>query len=170
MKVTLYMAITANGIIAKNDDSADFLTKEESASYVKTVISAGALVIGRRTYEILSEQPEFQEFLKAGVKMVAVSTQEFKVLDSKHAVAKSPKEALETLKDREEVVLAGGSILNAEFMKEGLVDELYLDIEPAIVGKGIPLFQSQEFDAALQLIDTKKISDNEIQLHYKVVK
>lgn len=170
MKVILYMATTLNGVIAKLDDSADFLTREESASYVSTVKEAGALVIGRRTYGILSQQPEFQEFLEAKVTIVAVTHSDIELKDPDHKVAHSPSEALEILKDSATVILAGGGILNASFLAENLVDEIYIDIEPAILGKGIPLFNGPDFDRSLKLLGTKNLSENEIQLHYEVLK
>lgn len=168
MKKILYMATTVNGFIAENDDSSDFLTKEESASYVEAVKSAGSLIIGRRTYEILSKQPEFQEFLKAGVKIVAVSKNDFKVYDSNHLVAHSPKEALEILKDSKEIIVAGGGKLNASFLEEDLIDEIYIDVEPSVLGNGIPLFNGGDFERNLEFLGFKYISKNELQLHYKV--
>lgn len=164
------MASTINGFIAKNDDSSDFLTKEESASYVSAVKNAGSLVIGRRTYEILSTQPEFQEFLKAGVKIVAVSNIDFKVSSSNHSIAHSPQEALNILKDSKEVIIAGGSKLNAAFLEANLIDEIYIDIEPTILGKGIPLFDSGDFEKSLKFLGLKYITETEVQLHYKVNK
>jgi len=170
MKVILYMATTLNGVIAKFDDSADFLTKEESASYVSKVKEAEALIVGKRTYGILSQQPEFQEFLKAGVKIVAISHSNFELKDPNHEVAHSPTEALEILKEFKTVILAGGGITNASFLAENLVDEIYIDIEPAVLGKGIPLFNGPDFDRPLKLLGTKKLSENEIQLHYEILK
>ena len=168
MKVILYMAITANGIIAKDDDTADFLTKEESASYVSMVISTGNLIIGRRTYEVLSMQPEFREFLKAGIKIIVVSHSDFSVKDTGHLVAHSPQKALAFVAS-DAVVVAGGAMLNAAFLGENLVDEVYLDVEPAFLGKGMPLFSGKDFERRLELLGIKNISKNEIQLHYKVV-
>lgn len=55
-------------------------------------------------------------------------------------------------------------------MKEGLVDEIYLDIEPIVLGKGIQLFEDADFESKLELLETRKFSNNEIQLHYKVLK
>ena len=164
------MAITANGFIATEDDSSDFLTKTESESYVSHVCKAGALIIGRRTYNILSLQPEFQAFLKAKIKIVAVSHSEFMMLDKSHAIAHSPQEALTLLKGFKEVILAGGSILNTSFLEQNLVDEIYLDVEPTVMGKGIPLFQNKDFEKKLEFISSKNISKNEIQLHYKIIK
>jgi len=80
------------------------------------------------------------------------------------------KAALDILKDADEVVVAGGGKLNASFLKEGLVDEIYLDVEPIAFGKGIKLFDDEDFEVNLELIEVNKISQNEIQLHYKVKK
>ncbi|MDD5050705.1 MAG: dihydrofolate reductase family protein [Candidatus Pacebacteria bacterium] len=170
MKVILYMGITPNGLIAKKDDSADFLTKEELLNYVAVVSQSGALVVGRRTYEVLSKGSEFREFLEAGVKIIAVSHNDFKLLSASHSIAHSPKEALELLRNFKTVIVAGGGVLNASFLSENLVDEMYLDIEPTLLGKGIPLFNGLDFEKKLEFIDSKKITDNEIQLHYKVIK
>ena len=145
-------------------------TPAESASYVATVKDAGALIIGRRTYEILSTQPEFKEFLKAGVKIVAVSRGDFKVKDSSHAVAHSPEEALKLVKDFKEVIVAGGGKLDASFLDANLIDEIYLDIEPAVVSEGISLFSGSKTDKELKFLGSKKFGENEIQLHYEVVK
>lgn len=170
MKVILYVAVTVNGLIAEEDDSADFLTETESASFVSAVRSAGALIIGRRTYEILSKQPEFQKFVKAGVKMVAVShSNDLELKDPSHTIAHSPKGALDMLKDHAEVVVAGGAKLNASFMKVNLIDEIYLDVEPTIVGKGIALFAGGDFNVKLKFLGQRMLSDNEIQLHYQVI-
>ncbi len=168
MKVVMYMAITANGLIAKSNDDTSWISKEEWDSYSSFVRKAGSSIIGHRTYDILTKQPEFAEF--KDVKIVVVSHKNFQTLSPNHSITKSPKQALELLKDFKEVIVAGGGILNSSFMKENLVDEIYLDIEPIVFGKGIPLFADSDFEAKLQLIDTKKLSDSEIQLHYKVVK
>jgi dihydrofolate reductase len=164
------MTTTVNGIIAKYDDSADFITPAESTNYVVAVKAAGAVIVGRRTYEILSTQPEFQEFLKAGVKMVAVSQGDFKVQDANHSVARSPQEALEIVKDFDEVIVAGGGKIDAAFLDANLIDEIYLDIEPNIVSEGIALFSEGKSDRALKFLDSKMFSENEIQLHYQVLK
>jgi dihydrofolate reductase len=164
------MATTINGIIAKEDDSAEFLTEVEAQSYVDNVIEAGAVIVGRRTYEVLSEQPEFQKFIEAKVKMVVLSRGEVDLKDPIHKIANTPKEAIKLLQDNEKVIIAGGGKANAVFMSMGLVDELFIDIEPAIVGQGMNLFEGLDFDAELEFLGSKMLSDNEIQLHYRVIK
>ena len=162
------MAISLNGIIAKSDDDTSWISKEEWDSYSLAVRTAGNLIVGHRTYGILTKQPEFSEF--KDVKLVVVAQENFQTLISNHLVAHSPKEALGFLKDYKEVIVAGGGILNASFLSENLVDEIYLDIEPIIFGKGIPIFKDKDFEQKLKFIGQKKITDNEIQLHYQVLK
>lgn len=170
MKVILYMTTTINGMIAKEDDSTPFITAAESASYVAAVKRAGALIIGRRTYQILSTQSEFQEFLKAGVKIVAVSRGKIPLKADNHSLAASPEEALEQVKDFAEVVVAGGGQLDSAFLDADLIDEICLDIEPAIVSKGIPLFSNAIVDKQLKFLGSSMFSEQEIQLHYAVIK
>ena len=168
MKVILYMAISLNGMIAKSDDDTSWISKAEWDSYSLAVRTAENLIVGHRTYNVLTKQPEFAEF--KDVKLVVVAQEDFQTLTQNHLVAHSPKEALKLLSDFEQVVVAGGSALNASFVEENLVDEVFIDIEPIILGKGIPLFRSKDFERNLKLIGQKKISDNEIQLHYEVLK
>ena len=168
MKVVLYMAISLNGMIAKSDDDTSWISKEEWDSYSLAVRNAGCLIVGHRTYNILTKQPEFSEF--KDVKLVVVAQENFQTLAQNHLVAHSPKEALEILKDFEEVVVAGGGALNASFMEENLVDEIFIDIEPIVLGKGIPLFRDKDFERNLRLVGQKKISENEIQLHYEILR
>lgn len=168
MKVILYMAISLNGMIAKSDDDTSWISKEEWDSYSLTVRTAGNLIVGHRTYGILTKQPEFSEF--KDVKLVVVAQEDFQTLAQNHVVAHSPKEALKILSDFAQVVVAGGGALNASFVEENLVDEIFIDIEPIILGKGIPLFRDKDFECKLKLLGQKKITDNEIQLHYQVLK
>ena len=85
---------------------------------------------------------------------------------------KSPKDALDILKKDKfsKALVAGGGTLNTSFIKENLVDEIIIDVEPKILGKGIKLFSDDDFESNLELIRTKKLSNNEIQLRYKVLK
>ena len=168
MKVLLYAAITINGFIAKENDDTSWISREEWDIYSLAVRTAGNVIVGYRTYGILTQQPEFSEF--KDVKLVVVAEQEFQTLSPHHLVARSPKEALKLLSAFEEVIVAGGGALNASFLNENLVDEIYLDIEPIILGKGIPLFRDKNFERKLKLVGQKKITDHEIQLHYEVLK
>lgn len=53
MKVILYMAISLNEMIAKNDDDRSWILKEEWDSYSLAVRTARNLTVGHRTHNIL---------------------------------------------------------------------------------------------------------------------
>ena len=55
-------------------------------------------------------------------------------------------------------------------MEDGLIDEIYLDIEPIIFGKGIKLFADNNFEVKLKLLGIRNLTEDILQLHYKVLK
>lgn len=171
MKVILYMATTVNGYIAKEDDDTSFVSENEWENFRKMIKRTGNIIVGRRTYEIMKKSNEF-EGLKDIKVLVVTNNPSFNTTNSNHSTQPSPKEALEFLRQQgfQEVLVAGGSKLNTSFMAENLIDEIYLDIEPLALSRGIKLFADADFEAKLELLDTKQFSPNELQLHYKVLK
>ncbi len=85
---------------------------------------------------------------------------------------KSPKDIIDLLEERKfnEVFLAGGGQLNSSFLKENLVDEIYLDVEPIVFGKGIKVFAEGDFEHDLELMEINKLNKDTVQLHYKVLR
>jgi len=72
MKVILgYTAISANGMIAKKDDDTSWISKEEWNNFGAMVRKAGNLIVGHRTYNILTKQADF--FQIKDIKLVAVA-------------------------------------------------------------------------------------------------
>jgi dihydrofolate reductase len=168
MQVMLYMATTVNGYIAKENNETPW-SDDEWQSFSQFVKEIGNIIVGKNTYEIMKEEDEFN---KIGNPFTIVVSKEDFIHNSNFAIAKSPKEALKILKEKNfsKAIVAGGGMLNSSFMKEHLIDEIYLDVEPLVFGKGIKLFSDNDFDAKFELTETKKLSKNTIQLHYKVLK
>jgi len=171
MKVIIYMASTLNGLIARENDDTSFVSAEDWQGFKNIVNKTGNMVIGRRTYDVMKKGQEFSKFGK--VKIVVLTRKKTKNSISNVVFTnKKPKEVIKMLYDEgfEEILVAGGSILNTSFMKENLVDEIYIDVMPFAFGKGIKLFAEDDFEAELELIGTKMTSKNEILLHYRVKK
>ena len=53
-------------------------------------------------------------------------------------------------------------------MRERLINEIYLDVEPLIFGEGIQVIAPSEFEYELELLEVKNLNKNTIQLHYIV--
>jgi len=168
MKVVLYMAITTNGMIARKNLETPW-SDEEFTSYYEKVKEIGNVIVGSRTY------PQFLEsdIVSMGNPLMVVLTRSEKVSSKENVVfVSSATKALELIKDKgfEQALVTGGGETNKAFLETGLIDEIYLDIEPLIFGDGIPLFSPSNVELKLKLLETKKISDQTIQLHYKVEK
>lgn len=171
MRTILYMGITTNGYIAKEDGNSEFTSEEDLKGFFERSKAAGNIVMGKNTFLEASRQGyfPFPDALN-----VVVSHQKFenKWGDKIVFTDKSPKEIIDylNLKNFKTAFLAGGGQLNSSFLKENLVDEIYLDVEPLIFGKGIKIFTDADFEVNLELLETKKLNKNTIQLHYRVIK
>lgn len=168
MKVILYMAMTVNGLIAKKNNKTEW-SDEEWKSYRDMVRKTGNLTTGRITYP-LYEKSNFSDMNNP---LVVVLTSDISKADSeKVKYANSAKKAIEILEKYgfKTTLVAGGGKTNTSFLQEKLIDEIYLDVEPMIYGEGIPLFSPSDTELKLELLETRKISKNTIQLHYKVIK
>lgn len=167
MKVVLYMAVSLDGFIARLNGETPW-SDEEWGSFSEKVKECGNLVMGRKTFEIMIENKEFDNL---GNPFVIVVSKKGIKIDQITSVS-SPEEALSKLKERgfKTALLAGGSKLNSSFLKKELIDEMILDVEPTIFGNGITLFDENNQEIKLKLFTTKKISENTIQLHYEILK
>lgn len=164
------MAITANGLIAKENDNTDFTSKEDWASFKELAIKTKNLIIGRRTYEAYDEDQIWKDVL-----YVVLTTEPSRKSTKGNVVFNSggPKAVLEYLEKLgfESALVAGGGTTNAHFLSEKLVDEVYLDVEPTFFSKGIPLIRPVvDLNLKLKLLETKMLSPKTIQLHYLVIK
>jgi dihydrofolate reductase len=83
--------------------------------------------------------------------------------------AKPPAELLRELESRgfKEVAICGGSAIYTMFMKSGLVDRLYLTIEPVVFGDGIGLFK-EGLDYKLKLAELTRTDGGSLLLTYAV--
>jgi dihydrofolate reductase len=165
------MAITVNGMIAKEDDDTSFVSDNSWENFDQLSRKAGNLITGRRTHEIDVAEGYFPYPDRLNIIMTN------KPIENKWGEKtifsnKTAKEVLKLLEEKgfDTAFIAGGAKIATSFMKENLVDEIYVDVEPIAIGKGIRLFSEEEFEAKLELIEVKNLSKNEIQLHYRVLK
>ncbi len=172
MKVIMWMGMSLNGIIAGEDNSEEFISHDYWLAWLEAIRQHGCMVWGRKTHEVVKTWPkEYFEDIK-GIKVVVVSTKADFDTGPGFELVNTPQAAIATLEKQgfKSMVLTGGSTLNAAFAKLGLIDEVVVNVEPVIEGKGIPLFKPEDFELKLALVEMKKSKGKTIQLHYKVVK
>ncbi|MBI4168010.1 MAG: dihydrofolate reductase family protein [Candidatus Aenigmarchaeota archaeon] len=170
MKVIMFMAMTTNGMIARENDAEDFLSDENWYEFCRMAKKSGCFVIGRRTYDVVRKLYEKYNFDDVEARPIVVSRKNPK-LPKEYIVAVSPRNAIKMASriGFKSMILTGGSNLNSSFMKLKLVDEIIVNVEPAVLGKGIHIFSEENFYSRLQLLDVRKFKNGIVQLHYKVI-
>jgi|SRR5947207_5103443 len=158
MKITLVMVTTIDGKIARNDHQfVDWSSKEDKRLFYRLTRKAGVVIMGHNTFETFSPP------LPGRLHIVMTSTTEDKtnIPGQVEYTSASPEEIVADLQARgyEEAALTGGALVNALFLKAGLIDEISLTIEPLIFGSGLDLFRGADFDVRARLVQVEKLND-----------
>jgi dihydrofolate reductase len=169
MKIILMMALSADGKIGKHSyHLANWTSREDKQLFVETSKKAGVVVMGENTFKTIGKPLPYRlnVVLTRDIKLKANN-----LPDLLEFTTDSPKELLENLKNRgyETVILGGGAAINSLFLKEKLVDELVLTIEPKLFGDGLGLFSNLDVDLNLKLLEFKKLSPDVVNLKYKII-
>ena len=170
-KLKYHIAITADGFIAREDGSFDcFPTDgEHVADYLESLKSYGAVLMGRKTYEVGLKQgiTDPYPFLKSYVfsrSMKASPSERVELMNGNLA------EAVRKLKDEpgKDIYLCGGAELATQLFEEGLIDEVILKVNPLLLGSGIPVVSDIGRHVDLELIETKVYDSGVVLLSYRV--
>ena len=153
MKTTLFMAMSVNGLIATPDGQEDFLSDQN-----------------------WDDGYGFDDF--TDITKIVVSHDPTFVVKDGYTLANSPQQAIGILTKAgfTQALVAGGSTLNAACLNEQIIDEIILNVEPVLVGQGIPLCApnsmdtSQELATELELMKCQVGENDIIRLQYQVLK
>jgi dihydrofolate reductase len=156
-----------DGFIARPDGGIDWLGPfhGEDHGYGPFFAGVDALVIGRGTYDAVVGFPEWPY----GDKRLIVCTG--RPADPRHGEevwSGTPRELAERL-EREgvrRVYLDGGALIRS-FLREGLVDELAINVVPLILGSGLPLFASGLPEIPLRFVESKSYPSGLVQIRYQ---
>jgi dihydrofolate reductase len=167
----LYIATSLDGYIAREDESLDWLFKVEGEGdngYSEFYETVDTILMGRRTYHWINRH-ELDNFPYQNKECYVFSRAA--AIDNKNVkfVNEDIVSFTNNLKNKEgkNIWLVGGGELLHEFLKNNLVDELIITIAPTVIGKGIPLFKSDEYELELTLKEIKRMNQF-AELHYEV--
>lgn len=166
IKVFLIAALSADGFIARDAEHyAGWSSKEDKAFFVRRTKEAGIMIMGSRTFDTIGRP-------LPGRRTILMTSRPRDYIDSgAEPTDESPVKLIERLEREgvQQVAVCGGAQVYGQFMAEGLVDELYLTIEPVCFGIGMSLFNSS-LDCHLELISDEALNQNSRLLHYKVTR
>ena len=180
-RVTIHMAASLDGFIARKDGSVDWLeTSSDFAggdtmspdlvtAFLKTI---DCYVMGSRTYETALNFEAKGHGWAYGDKPTFVltrrdmprtrSTVEFYAGDMAQLVNERLRPAFRS------IWFAGGGAVPGECLRRGLADELRYSILPVLIGDGIPFFDKLDRDVALHLAEVKAYKSGMVALRYEV--
>ena len=168
-KITLYIATSIDGFIAKKDGSVKWLDKfnnlGENYGYESFSNSINTVVMGNVTYEQVLGFGEYPYKNKQGY----VFANKEKSDDNIIFVNGDVKEFIDNLdkeKDHNIWLIGGANIVN-QFLKYNLIDEFIIFVMPVILGEGIRLFSNDNQEKELILTNSKSFKSGVLELKYK---
>lgn len=180
-RVTIHMASSLDGFIARKDGSVDWLeTSDEFAGgesmdpgfveeFFKTI---DCYVMGARTYETATRFEAQGLGWPYGDKPIFVLSHR-ELPQTRDSITFHSGDLAELVNDRlrpafRTIWFVGGSAVSAECLRLGLADELRYAILPVLIGSGIPFFDRLDKDVALHLVDAKAYKSGMVELRYEV--
>jgi len=182
-RVTIHMAASLDGFIARNDGRVDWMEipdefaggatmePEFVAAFLKTI---DCYVMGSRTYETaLRFEAQGYGWAYGDKPTFVLSGRE---LPRSRSNVEFYKGDLAELVDRRlrpayrSIWVAGGGALAGECLRLGLADELRYSILPVLIGDGISFFDRLDRDVALHLAEVTAYKSGMVALRYEVRK
>lgn len=177
MNVFIIAATSVDGFIAEKVDqvSMDWASKEDRQFFVKRTKEAKVVVMGATTYKTMraighSLPGRLKIIYSNDPSQFAEDQKQFDSSQLRFTQAK-PAELIKQLEAEgfSEVAICGGGSIYALFMQAGVVNTLYITMEPVIFGQGVKLFPDG-VSAQLKLVEMKKLSEQTLLLEYQVFK
>ena len=172
-KISLFIAMSLDGYIAKPNDDLSFLKlveKEgEDYGYAEFTETIDTLIVGRKTYDYVLKEIGSSHY-DNGERDIYVITRTPK--PNKGRVTFYTGDIAELVKklkseNGKDIYCDGGAEVINELLKLDLIDEYIISIIPILLGNGTRLFKDGRPEQLLELISSKSFDTGLMQLHYK---
>lgn len=171
MKLSIIMVMTVDGVIAKSADQNAFewTSKEDKKHFVAKSKEVGTVMMGGTTFNA-SGRINYKDRLA-----IILTSNPDKYEYGENVITKGgdPKDIYKELEemDLEKVALIGGAKTNAAFLEAGLVDDIYLTVEPLMFGEGLHIADRIDLNLDLTLDSVERLNKKgTLLLHYQVNK
>ena len=168
-KVIYGVGISLDGYIARPDGSVDFLFMPKDYSMGAFFKRIDVALMGRKTYQVGLKLGGGQISSPGMTCYVFSQVLPDDAPGGVTVVRERPKPFLEKLRKKtgKDIWLMGGGELTRSFLKEDLVDEIYLGIVPTLIGEGIPAFPASFPQREFALVESKSFSKGLASLRYQ---
>jgi len=175
MRTVLIAAQSVDGFITRHDEPGVAFTSPEDKAYFRTVLAGfEAGIFGGETYRVSRQAIQANP---AGLRLRIVLTRTpgryaaDAVPGSLEFTHSAPADLVAGLHARgfQHCALLGGSQAHSLFLESGLVDEVWLTVEPRLFGGGTPLL-ARRADIRLELHAVEKLAPHTLVLKYRVLR
>jgi len=160
-EVILIAAMSTDGFIAPLDKeklpSTTWTSKEDKDFFNQKSKEIGLMIMGSKTFETIGKA------LPERISIVMTSEPERYASNNDPDLLftdETPEEILKNLNQQEveQVALCGGAKIYNLFLEKGLVDKMFLTVEPHIFGEGVKLFNGK-VEEKFKLLGQRKLNE-----------
>jgi dihydrofolate reductase len=173
VKVSVYIATSLDGFIARKNGDLDWLPAGQEGSedfgYSEFMSAVDYIVMGRNTFEKVLTFGAWHYDKNVIVLTSRDLTIPPELVNKVEALRLSPRELVYKMERRgaNHIYLDGGVTIQ-RFLRESLVDEMIITTIPILLGEGLPLFDKLEKDVKLELVKSESFKNGFVQNKYKV--
>lgn len=172
-KISLFIATSLDGYIAKPDDDLSFLRlmeKEgEDYGYAEFTNTIDTVIVGRRTYDYVLEEIGPSHYDNGQRDVYVITRTERPQVGRTIFYTGDITELVKRLKSEKgkNIYCDGGAEIINELLKHDLIDEFIISVIPVLLGDGIKLFKDGRPEQRLEFITAKTFETGLIQLYYR---
>jgi dihydrofolate reductase len=171
-KISLFIAMSLDGYIAKPNDDLSFLKlveKEgEDYGYSEFISKIDTIIIGRKTYDYVSKEIGLSHYDNGERDVYVLTRTERPQVGRTVFYTGNITELVKRLKSEKgkNIYCDGGAEVINELLKHDLIDEFKISVIPVLLGNGIRLFKDRRTEQTLKFIKAKTFETGLIQLQY----
>lgn len=172
-KVSLFIATSLDGYIAKPNDDLSFLKiveKEgEDYGYTEFIENIDTLIIGRKTYDYVLKEIGPSHYDNGKRDVYVITRTERPNVGKTTFYTGNLTDLVKQLQSEKgkNIYCDGGSEIINELLKNDLVDEFIISVVPVLLGYGTRLFKDGRPEQELQFVSVKTYETGLTQLNYK---
>jgi len=167
-RVRFYVATSLDGFIADREGGVDWMAPYDARlyGYDAFIAEIGALVMGRRTYELIHAVGDWPY---AGKRVYVISSHKLEhpphgVVQASNGIAGALKSAREeTMSD---IWIVGGALTMQSALDENLVDVMEIFLVPVLLGAGLTLLNELKHRQTLMFDGIEAFPDGVVKLRY----
>ncbi len=172
-KVIYGGACSVDGFLMGKDNAMDWLhmSKDVEAIMRKSWASTDTALVGRKTWE-------FSQAMGGGAEMPGIKVKSYvfsrtlKSVSGKDTelVSADAGEFVRKLKSRpgKDIIVMSGGNFATSLLREGLIDEIGMNIHPLLLGGGVPAFLDPGHRVKLELTECRQLDGGCVMVMYRV--